>query len=156
MMDDRRLRPPESGEATLDTLVQNRIFETKQNALTFAAALGYYLGRREPINKAGEGIRWQVFERSQDAAFIFSLGLADDGAINILGLEREDDLAATFEEYAAAGLKYIEEKFIDRPGDILDNLLLLLADARKVSSGPIPGLEGLTAADLGLLGGLGS
>lgn len=156
MMDDRRLRPPEAAEAALDTLIQHRVFETKQQALTFAAALGAYFGRREPVLKAGEGIRWQVFERSQDAAFIYSLGLADAGAISVLGPEHEDALTSTFEEYAAAGLKYIAENFVDRPGDILDNLLLLLADARKAASGPIPGLEGLTAADLGLLGGLGS
>lgn len=154
-MDDRRLRPPESGEKTLETLVHSRIFETKQSALTFAAALGYYLGRREPLQKAGEGIRWQVFERSQDAAFIYALGLADAGAISILGPELEDGMVTTFEEFAAAGLRYIEEQFIDRPGDILDHLLLLLADARRLASGSIPGLEGLTAADLGLLGGVG-
>jgi dnd system-associated protein 4 len=154
MMDDRRLRPPETGEATLGTLVENGVFETKQNALTFAAALGFYLGKREPIQKAGEGIRWQVFERSQDAAFIYSLGLAEAGVIHILGLEQEDALAEIFEQYASGGLKYIAENFIDRPGDILDNLLLLIADARKAATGPIPGLEGLTAADLGLLGGL--
>jgi dnd system-associated protein 4 len=155
MMDERRLRPPGSGEATLDTLIEHRVFDTKQNALTFAAAMGFYLEKSESIQRPGEGIRWQVFERSQDHAFVYALGLASATSIDILGAEREDELVTTFEEHAAAGLRYIEDKYIDRPGDLLDNLLLLLADARNMSSAPVTGLEGLTVADLGLLGGLG-
>jgi dnd system-associated protein 4 len=156
VIDDRRLRPPAALESTLETLTDERNFETRQSALTFAAALGFYLKKNEPIQKGGEGIRWQVFERSQDAAFIYSLALAERDTIDVLRAENEEDLATIFEEYAAAGLRYLQDKIIGRPGDALDHLLLILADARSSATSPVPGLDGLSSADLGLLGGLGN
>ena len=156
MIDDRRLRPPERYEKALDTLTGGRLFDTKQAAMMFAAGLGYYLRKRETLGKAGEGVRWQVFERSQDAAFIYALGLDETKAITVLSSEKEEDLVTIFEEYATAGLQHIQEHFIDRPGDVLDNILLALADARRADTGIAPGLEGLSSADLSLLGGLGS
>ena len=156
MIDDRRLRPPERYEKALVALTSSHPFDTKQAAMMFTAGLGYYLRKREQLGKAGEGVRWEVFERSQDAAFIYALGLDETKAIAVLSGEGEEDLVKIFEEYATAGLQYIQENFLDRPGDTLDNILLLLADARRTDKGAVPGLEGLSTADLSLLGGLGS
>jgi dnd system-associated protein 4 len=156
MIDDRRLRPPERYEKALEAITSSHPFDTKQAAMMFAAGLGCYLHKRESLGKGGEGVRWQVFERSQDAAFLYALGLEETKAITVLSGEREEELVAIFEEYVAAGLQHIQENFLDRPGDILDYILLLLADARLADRGAVPGLEGLSTADLSLLGGLGS
>ena len=156
MIDDRRLRPPERHEKALEAITSSHPFDTKQAAMMFAAGLGYYLRKREALGKGGEGVRWQVFERSQDAAFVYALGLDETKAIAVLSGEKEEELVAIFEEYVAAGLQYIQENFLDRPGDTLDNILLMLADARRSDMGAVPGLEGLSTADLSLLGGLGS
>ena len=156
MIDDRRLRPAERYEKTLDAITSGHPFDTKQAAMMFAAALGRSLPKREELGKAGEGVRWQVFERSQDAAFVYALGLSENKAIDVLSSDKEEELVQIFEEYVAAGLQHIQEHYLDRPGDILDNILLLLADARRVDTAAVPGLEGLSTADLSLLGGLGA
>lgn len=157
MSEERRLRPPDRYSITLDRLLASGCFETKHSALLFAAAVGRcFLRRRDPLGKAGEGIRWEVFERNDDSSFVYMLGLAATGTVDVLGNAGEggDALATIFEEHAAAGLAHLQERCLDAPGDPLDNLLLLIAEARLRQSPALPGLEGLTAADLELLGGL--
>lgn len=159
MNETRRIRPPARFDDLIDKLVfqKDSPFETKQALMMFAAAIGYSIvGKREPIEKAGEGIDWGIFERRQDTSFIYALALADKESIAILGQENqdEDDLITIFEEYAAAGLQYIKQHCVDVPGNALDNLLSFLADARMRHSDPPPGLDGLTTAELELLGGI--
>lgn len=154
MTDDRRLRPPDEHEKTIDLLVKKGIFETKQAALTFAAALGYFRSKRRKLDSAGEGVRWQVFERSQDTAFIFALAITSEKTINVLEPEtgNKDPVAQTFEEYAAGGLDAIGELVASSGGETLDALLLLLAEARRESAERPAGLEGLSPSTLDVLG----
>lgn len=155
MSEPRRVHPPEKYEGLLDNLVnKEHCFETKHAAMMFAAALGYYLQREAELGKAGEGIRWQIFERTQDTPFMFALALARDGSISVLEETRRDDLVEAFEQYAAAGLQYLQENVVAKPGEVLDNILLLMAEARKQYAPPVPGLEALSPADMDLLTGL--
>ena len=81
------------------------LFETKQAAMMFAAAVGYRFGSRKPLDSGGEGIRWNIFEKNRDEAFINALALAakkDHAVLDPDGPQNEE-LATIFEEYAAGG-----------------------------------------------------
>lgn len=150
---------PTKFEPLIDKLTESGqgIFETKQAAMTFAAAVGWYFVRkREARGGHGKEIRWSVFEGNNDDTFIYALALAESESIEILGRDRkegEDDPIKVFEEYATAGLQYIQDKCVDVPGDLLDNLLSLIAEVNTSSTQPPPGLEGLTSEALDFLAG---
>lgn len=154
MIEDRRLRPPEEHEITIDALVKARVFETKQSAMTFAAALGWYRNSKRQISKAGEGVRWQVFERNQDSAFIFALAIAAEKSINALDLDATNGniVEDVFEQFAAAGLDNLADSLANVQGDVLDTLLLLLAEARRENDDKPTGLKGLSQGTLDALG----
>jgi dnd system-associated protein 4 len=156
-MAEKFITRPAKFEKLIDILTEQGPFETKQAAMTFAAAVGWYFVRkREPRGKGSHEIRWSVVESSNDDAFIHALALAESDSIEILGRDRaenEDDPIRVFEEYATAGLQYIQDKCVDAPGDLLDNLLNLIAEVNTSPVAPPPGLEGLTPEALDFLGG---
>lgn len=157
-MAEKFITRPAKFEKLIDILTEQGPFETKQAAMTFAAAVGRCFARkREPRGKGGNEIRWNVVETSNDDAFIHALALAESDSIEILGRDRraenEDDPITVFEEYATAGFQYIQDKCVDAPGDLLDNLLSLLAEVNTKADAPPPGLEGLTSEALDFLAG---
>ncbi|NJK68552.1 MAG: DNA phosphorothioation-associated protein 4 [Microcoleus sp. SU_5_3] len=145
-MAEKFITRPAKFEKLIDRLTEQGPFETKQAAMTFAAAVGWYFVRkRDPRGKGSQEIRWNVVESSNDDAFIHALALAESDSIEILGRDRqkdEDDPIKVFEEYATAGFQYIQDKCVDVPGDLLDNLLDLIAEVNTSPSDPPPGLEG--------------
>ena len=44
--------------------------------MMFAAAIGYRYASRKPLDSGGEGIRWNIFEKNRDDAYINALALA--------------------------------------------------------------------------------
>lgn len=145
-MAERVIIRPTKFEALIDRLTEDGPFETKQAAMTFAAAVGWhFVRRREPRDSHGKEIRWSVFEGSNDDVFIHVLALAETGSIEILGRDRKDseeDPITIFEEYATAGFQYIQDKCINAPGEILDNLLSLIAEVNTSLAEPPPWLRG--------------
>lgn len=77
MTEPRRISPPREYEPLIDKLVDNGVFETKQAAMMFAAALGKRFAGRKPRGSPGDGIRWYIFEKAGDEAFVNSLALAE-------------------------------------------------------------------------------
>ena len=153
----RRIRPPkrilpDSSKRTLERLVDEGPFQTKQKALMFAAALGVHQGNPKPFSSAEEPIRWQIFENNGDEGFIHSLAVAENGELEVLGDEDGEGYLSLFENYANAGLIYLEEHVLNQPVDILDALVDLLVQVRRHTSTPHPGLEGITPAQLDALG----
>ena len=158
-MAEKFITMPADFEQLIDKLKEEGPFETNKAVMNFAAAVGwYFVKKREPRGKGTHGreIRWNVFESSNDDAFIHVLALAESESIEILGRDRqkgEDDPIKVFEEYATAGLQYIQDKCVDVPGDLLDNLLDLIAEVNASPVAPPPGLEGLTPEALDFLAG---
>jgi dnd system-associated protein 4 len=146
-MGEKIIYRPAKFEALLDKLIEKGLFETYQAAMTFAAAVGWhFVKQREQKGKAGKDIRWSVFESANDDAFIHALALAEFGSIDILGRDRQnddEDSIKIFEEYATAGLEYIQDHCVDVPGDTFDNLLSLIAEVIRTPKNITPGLEGL-------------
>jgi dnd system-associated protein 4 len=108
---ERRIATSQSQVKFLEDLVSPvpgedyPLFETKQKALIFAAALGYHLQQRSSLvnRDASTAIRFDIFEKNLDDGFVACLGVATQKELGILGAQREDDLAGIFEEYASAG-----------------------------------------------------
>lgn len=159
-MNGNRIYRPAQFEKLIDYLTGDEgIFETKQAVMMFAAAVGWHFVRkRQPRGKAGESIRWDTFQGNNDDAFIHALALVDSESIEILGRDsdgQEDDPIKVFEEYATAGLQYIEDKCVKVPRDLslLDNFLHLIAEVNTYSPEPPPDLEGLSSEALDFLAG---
>ena len=139
--DQRRIYPPKEYTKLLDRLVEEPpMFETKQKALMFAAALGVHRHERQPISTRGEGIRADIFQGALDDTFIDALAVAVTGDLCVLAPDRRLERITIFEESASAGLREIQ-KLVDRPGDDLEELLRLTQDARSPSKEDLPGLD---------------
>ena len=70
-----RIRPPAEHVDLIEDLVGQGVFESKAAALVFCAAYGAREGLSRKLNRGGEGIRWEIFERSNDSTFISCLAL---------------------------------------------------------------------------------
>ena len=138
---ERRICPPKEFENFLTTLVSElRLFETKQKALMFAAALGAHRGDRGELAIRGQGIRVEIFQRAVDDTFIDTLAVAVTKDLHVLDVDRTDERITIFEESALAGLKEIK-KLVDHPTDSLEELLGITQSARLPSRGDLPGLD---------------
>ena len=156
MTETRRIKPPKQHDAFIETLVNDGVFETKQAAMMFAAAVGYRFGSRKPLDSGGEGIRWNIFEKNRDEAFINALALAVKKDLAVLDPDapQNEELATIFEEYAAGGFEYLEQYIRETPGDVLENLLAIVQQCRTSQAQTPVGLEGLDRSALELLGDL--
>jgi len=134
-------------------LVDDGPFGSKQKALMFAAALGVYLGNREPLSDTDVAIRWDIFERNGDHTFIHALAVAETGGLDALSNDADTDDAITiFEEYANAGLKHLENRVLNSPGDTMDELIQLVVSAGRNDGRSSKELEGLSSDNLDILG----
>lgn len=156
MSEPRRIRPPREHEKLIDRLVDGGLFETKQAAMMFAAALGKRFTGRKPLGPAGEGIRWHIFQNAGDEAFVNSLALAEREDVNVLDPDEAvgDDVQTIFKEYAAGGFQYLKQYVLEATGDILENALAIIQQYHAAQQVTPPGLEGLDSSALELLGDL--
>ena len=153
----RRVRPPKrqppgGGPRTIDRLVEEGPFETKQKALMFAASVGVHFGRREALDKTEEPIRWQIFQNNYDDSFIQALGVSEAEGLEVLADEEGDAYVGLFEEYANGGLAYLEQHVLSQPVDLLDALVDLLLQVRRGSERQRGGLENIAPGQLDALG----
>lgn len=157
MIEPRRISPPKEYERSIiDKLVDAGLFETKQAAMMFAAALGKrYVGRKS-ISTRGDGIRWHIFEKANDEAFVNALALSEKNDVQVLNPEADTggDVQEVFEEYAAGGFAYLKQHVIDTPGDFLENALSIIQQYLLTQQATPVGLEGLDSGTLELLGEL--
>ena len=156
MNEPRRISPPKEYERPIiDKLIEHGLFETKQAAMMFAAALGKRFTGRKELSSRGDGIRWYIFEKAGDDAFINSLALAEKQDISVLDPEQDqgEDVQTIFEEYANAGFEYLKQHVVDAPGDFLENALAIVQKCQGTHQ-PTPGLEGIDSSALELLGDL--
>ena len=116
------------------------LFETKQKALMFAAALGAHEGKRKELSSRGEGIRLSIFEKAVDDTFIDALAVAETGDLHVLHPKRTAERIAIFEECACAGLMKMEEVEA-RPAPLAEELIRLVQLARQTRSEEISGLD---------------
>lgn len=141
-----RVRPPKELEGILDRLKdEDKVFETKQKGLMFAAAVGFALHRDEvdtvDIEHYGEGIRLDYF-RPQDEGFIDALAVAKAEDLNVLDPEKQADRVELFERCAKLGLEDIKRYCYDeRPADSVLGILALIDLMERPSEDDLPGLD---------------
>jgi dnd system-associated protein 4 len=143
-----RIRPPKDLEEVLDKLKEDKVFETKQKGIMFAAAVGYCLHRDKvettEIDQLGEGIRLEYFQTPDDVGFIDALAVATRNDLGVVSDERRPERIELFERYALLGLKEIKRACYDeKPEYPLYGLLKLIDQLDKPESRDLPGLETL-------------
>ncbi|MCO6008280.1 DNA phosphorothioation-associated protein 4 [Actinoallomurus purpureus] len=127
---DVRVRRPLEHEDLIGRLVSKEggPFPNYWQVLVFAAALGWSRGRHEPFEKAGEPIRYGLFNSSATvSAVIDSMGvLAHPNDAGIMADDRLPERIKVFEEYANGGLSIIQGELNSgthvRPMDVVLNL----------------------------------
>lgn len=142
-----RVAPPKGLEDDLEKLVvadpqgRHPLFETKQKAMMFAAALARWRDAdRRTVDRKGTAIRYDIFQRALDDGYVDALAIAaHDNDLKVLAPGSDDDRITVFEQYAQAGLEEMIERF-NRPGDPLEAMLALVEEARAE---PTAGLEGI-------------
>lgn len=154
MSEPRRIRPPKEYEALMDKLIDGGIFETKQAMMMFAASLGRRFTGPKPLGSPGEGIRWYIFEKAGDDAFVNALALVYKNDINVLDPDggEGEDVQSIFEQYASGGFQYIKQHVVDAPGDFLYNALAIVQQFQMTQQPSPAGLEGIDRSTLELLG----
>lgn len=141
-----RIAPPRGLEEELERFTtpaaegEPPLFETKQKAMMFAAALGRRRGERTPLDRKGVAIRYDVFQRVLDDGYIDALAIAVTEELRVLAPERADERVEIFEEYAHTGLKEMVQRCFGRSGDPLEELLAIADESRAE---PTEGLGGM-------------
>jgi dnd system-associated protein 4 len=143
-----RIRPPKDLEEVLDRLKDDKVFDTKQKGMMFAAAVGFCLHRDQvgatEIDQLGEGIRLEYFESQDDVGFIDALAVATREELSIVANERQEERVELFQKYAFLGLRELKSAcYEEKPEYPLYGLMKLIDQLDKPESGNLPGLEGL-------------
>lgn len=128
---ERRVRRAEDKDGVLRQLVDDGPFQAFRDVLVFAAALGYYNDRREPLGKTGEAIRWDVLvNRRGTETLVNMLGaVASTAGPEVLAEERFDERIAIFEEYANGGLEILRSELARSAGSPSDVVSKLVREA---------------------------
>lgn len=110
----RRVRRPKDKDPVIARLQEDGVLKEIRDVLTFAAALGFSLNRREPFKDAGEAIRWDTFTNRRGTEALVNMlaaaSIADSEDIEILSPGRFNDRILVFEEYANGGLAELEQR----------------------------------------------
>ncbi len=118
-----------SNREALEKFKDSKIFYAYYEVLIVAASIGFQRESRRKIDKTDKTIELYLFESfSGFNAIYYGIALAEEKNQDILQ-ENEETQAKRFkffEEYANGGLDILKREVLDRPGDILENLLLFL------------------------------
>ena len=102
------------------------IFATMRELVCFAAALGFQVKRRVPIDGPTNEIDARIFERSETAMdLLYLIALSEEKQSDVLMPDREEQATRIFEEYVAGGLAEIREWTLARPEDQYGDQALL-------------------------------
>ncbi|TRX56693.1 DNA phosphorothioation-associated protein 4 [Thalassomonas sp. M1454] len=115
-------RPKDYSEMMI--LLKDEMFSTLKSVLLFSAAIGFKKGERLSFEDTAEPIQLNLFNDVSEIPFIFSMALAEYDDVSYLKLEKFKEMINVFEEYAAGGLKYLDET-IDK-NNIKESIEVLL------------------------------
>ena len=120
-----RVRPPADLEGSVvEPLLASGYFRRKFEVMAFAAALAYALGLppRE-VGVTGEGIRLSIFRANRQEVGIDLIGIDVSRDLTAISDDRLEERVRVFEQYAAAGLLYLQEQCFEASNDVLAGLI---------------------------------
>lgn len=90
----------------------DRIFNSMKDLMVFCALIALRKGeeRKEISKRGGDPIKIEIF-REDDKNIIDIIALHVHGNLNILTEEKNDEKLTIFEEYANAGMSYINNRY---------------------------------------------
>lgn len=123
---DFRVRRAKDNSEFLAKLTQEGPFQTMRDAMGFAAALGFTLGKREPFEGTDEPIAWSTFvNKPNQEQLVEMIAAAVVGDPEILGDDSLSERILILEEYANAGLSALKQMPTNLPlVEALTNLIL--------------------------------
>ena len=134
----RRVRRPKDKEDLVQRLTEGKeaVFTTYRDLLIFAAALGYYHGRKTEIKASSEPIPWQYFMNTPGEQLVDMLTAASVSDPSALGSSSEyfNERLALFEVYAAGGLEIISEELAASTAPPLDVIRSLILSVEAVGT----------------------
>lgn len=108
------------------------IFTTQRDFLCFAAVLGFHAGERTSLGTRTLELDGRVFDNHEASRdIVYLVALAGSREPGILHPDREDELVSVFEEYAATGLRVIDDWLVACPDDHIGDQAILTALKRE-------------------------
>lgn len=134
----RRLNRPKDKDDLLQQLTEQGPFHEYRDVLVFAAALGWYEGRRVPLGAKGEPIRWEVATNRRGTETLANMiGAAETGDPEIVSPAKFEERLTIFEEYANGGLERLRSALAEAgPRPPLDVLVSLVQKACRTGEEP--------------------
>ena len=142
-----RIRPPKDLEEILDKLKEDKVFETKQKGMMFAAAVGYCLHRDKvdttEIDRLAKPSGWNT-SRARRRRVHRRARRHHPEDLGVVANERQQERIELFQRYALFGLKELKRACYDeKPEYPLYGVLKLIDQLDRPEKGDLPGLEGL-------------
>ena len=155
-LDMPRIRPPAILEkSVIEPLITRGVagvppcFQTKYQVMTFAATLGVRIGKETPMEKAGEGIRYEYFLNDGHDLAIDIIALeacgseseeSDEVRLSRIEAKQLKRRVERFERFAHTGLLAIEQECFGGAGarSLIEGLVVLV---EKYGAGEKPKLH---------------
>lgn len=120
----RRAKRDKRKEEYFKTLTKGEygLFDTMKDVFMLSAVIGYNLGDKEEIKRAGGNIPWSVFD-DQDEYIMNIIALAYTKDMDIVLDEQFENKLTLIEEFANRGIEELINQIVEKPGDGMDNLL---------------------------------
>ena len=124
-----RVKRPKQFDDLMKLLISKDegVFDTLKGVLIFAASIGFKHKQKMTISESGEPIAFSLFNDRREQPFIYALAISEFNDVAYLREEKFSEAINVFEEYAAGGLKYLDE-IIDRD-NIKESIEGILTDA---------------------------
>lgn len=114
--------------------MERSIFSNYMQLMAFAAMVGNRCGSMSKVGSRGAEIESEVFERNRMDGLVYLTSLHEAASGEILRDTKENEAKCWkhFEEYAARGLKEIEDWTLDNPSDS-SGVDTILTEMKKVA-----------------------
>lgn len=124
-----RVKRPKQFDDLMKQLINKDegVFDTLKGVLVFAAAIGFKYKQKMPITESGEPIAFSLFNDRREQPFVYALAISEFNDVAYLREENFLETIKVFEEYAAGGLRYLDE-VIDT-NNIKESIEGILSDA---------------------------
>ncbi|RLL43921.1 DNA phosphorothioation-associated protein 4 [Oceanobacillus piezotolerans] len=144
----RRIKRPKEQDSTYRRLTDKDefgLFNSYKEVFMLAGTIGFLEKKRKPFTSSAEGLLWDNFSLETDEPTINMVALTETQDVNILQDDDEtfDKKLRIFEEYAAGGIEILEQKLLEQPKYMLNNLFDMIMNMENDASEKERNLKGI-------------